>query len=528
MHCDNCGIEALESQEFSEKRIIFRKTKHYCDACHRKSYLRSLGFWLFIILLVASLEVYEANRAQTRILDRTGVWLLFFFVFHIVIIVPHELGHAFTAQALGYRNIRILVGSGRMVFTFRIFGFPMFFNRIPLGGLTLFNFPSKAETWKTLAIIAAGPLVSLVIIAVVTPFLTWRGFFDGIATWPELIFWSNGAVLLQNLFPYSASTAFGIMPNDGLLLWRLLSGKNKSINRGPQRIPLYELILCHTLKWFILLITSTTCILLAACAIWSLLGTPRPGAADLRFIGCLVLSVLSVIVGWFTVRIFRNPITALREPVHGLSAIAFTPDQMALAKQGNEEFARKDFATAEETFERAMGLVEDRNSNEFAQLYLAKLKTCIHCGEIERAEQMCLAFVAEDIHKEQKMRVLDGFACLLLYQLSSPCLLQAERIARKSLELVPGQPTLKGTLGGVLTELSKFSEAEPLLKECLERSHAIHDQAISSFYLGWINLACGNASEGERLIKYATLLLPEPWLIAKGRNLLDKAKATTA
>jgi len=136
-------------------------------------------------------------------------------------------------------------------------------------------------------------------------------------------------------------------------------------------------------------------------------------------------------------------------------------------------------------------------------------------GLVNEAESTCLNFVREAVNKEYKLRVLDALACHFLYKPSSPWLNLAEKLARLGLEIVPGTLTLKGTLGAILTEQGKFAEAEPLLRECLERSPGQHDQGISSVYLGFIRLREGKTEEGKRLVEHGTILYPEPWLVAK-------------
>jgi hypothetical protein len=111
---------------------------------------------------------------------------------------------------------------------------------------------------------------------------------------------------------------------------------------------------------------------------------------------------------------------------------------------------------------------------------------------------------------------------MLLYKPGSPWLKQAEKAARLGLETVPGTLTLKGTLGAILTEQNRFEEAEPMLRECLERSPAQHDQGISSVYLGIIKLRQGQTEEGKRLIRHGTTLYPQAWLVAKAGAALSR------
>jgi len=88
------------------------------------------------------------------------------------------------------------------------------------------------------------------------------------------------------------------------------------------------------------------------------------------------------------------------------------------------------------------------------------------------------------------------------------------------LEIAPGTLTLKGTLGAILVEQGNYAEGEPLLSECLDRSPALHDRAIATFYLGMIKLRNGDGKQGERLMKRGMKMYPEAWMLAKGNAVL--------
>jgi Tfp pilus assembly protein PilF len=137
---------------------------------------------------------------------------------------------------------------------------------------------------------------------------------------------------------------------------------------------------------------------------------------------------------------------------------------------------------------------------------------------VAQAEKAVQEFVAQDVDKARKVKLLDGFACALFYQGSSQWLEQAEHSVRQALELAPQTLTLKGTLGAILVERGRFEQAEPLLRECLDRSPAQHDQGIASFYLGLVQLRQGKAAEGRKLVKHGLVLHPDSWLMAKAER----------
>ena len=237
----------------------------------------------------------------------------------------------------------------------------------------------------------------------------------------------------------------------------------------------------------------------------------------------VILTSLSLLSGWITIRVAVNPIAKVRKrALTGGKVFPFTIEQMALIKQANQHVARQDFREAENTYDEVMALMTVRNSDGFTQLLLGRISAQLQQKEIDRAEKACLDFVAQPLNREHKLKVLDGFALAILYQLSSPWLDRAEKAVRLALEIAPGTLTLKGTLGGILVERGEFKEAESLLRECLERSPAYHDQGISSFYLGLIRLQEGRVDEGKRLIKNGTTLYPEAWLLAKANAKLGE------
>jgi Flp pilus assembly protein TadD, contains TPR repeats len=522
VHCDICGIEALESQEFAEERLPFRRAKFYCPTCHTRFYHRVYGVFGAILAVVFLLIVTSQWGRFKSFLDVPAAWVVCVFLLLYVMIVPHELGHAMAAHSMGFKKIRILLGSGKPIVSFNLFGFPAILNQFPLRGVTLFELKLPFKRWKYCLVIAAGPFVNFLFLLGAFPFVTLRGFFDGHTTWPELIVAANLVVLLQSLFPWLYRGDCGELPSDGLQLLQILFRRGRLFSQNSTRIPIPELILCYALKCLILMITAAASILFVGFAIWLLFdiaGTERLGA---RIFVCCILLGLSAVTGWATYRFYKDPIDRQRKPHRG---IWFSPEQTALIHRGNEASANKDFIAAQKIFEQTRNIITDKNSREFSQLFLAELVCMAEQGSVEQAFQSCMSFSEENLNKESRITILDGLACHLLFSSSSAWLPHAEKLILRALELTPDQPSLKGTLGGVLTEMGRFSEAEPLLRECLERSLAIHDQAISSLYLGFIQLARGNTAEGERLVKYAMVALPETWLLAKGRMHLDKARA---
>jgi tetratricopeptide (TPR) repeat protein len=182
------------------------------------------------------------------------------------------------------------------------------------------------------------------------------------------------------------------------------------------------------------------------------------------------------------------------------------------------------FDEAHVLLDELLALLPERSSEAYILILLTKLHCMIGKGEVEQAEKVCLEFVEQAAGNEQKIKLLDGMASYILYQNCSPFLKKAEGLIRMALEIAPGTLTLKGTLGSILAEQGNYSEAELLLVECLDRSPALQDRGIATFYLGVIKMRNGQVREGQRLIKRGMGMYPEAWLVAKGDALLKEAR----
>lgn len=237
------------------------------------------------------------------------------------------------------------------------------------------------------------------------------------------------------------------------------------------------------------------------------------------FFGGLVLVCWSL---WFSLResAREQATTTATQSLVAEFRAAFNQEQLEMCGQMAKAYHASQFAEAVVLVDKLLPIIADHNSQGYFTLLLMKLEGLLKQNHVKQAESLCLDYIQQNVSWEQKVKMLDGLASYILYQSAPAFLTQAERFARMGLEMAPGTLTLKGTLGSVLVEQGNYAEGELLLHDCLHSSKALHDRAISSFYLGVIKLRNGDAKAGKRLMKRAMKMFPEAWMIAKGTALL--------
>ena len=526
--CHACGIAALESEQFIEENFPFMRRRFYCPACHQRLVHRIyLGFTI-VMVAIAVVAIVLAARTREPILNYSGFAMLFLVIIQWLMILPHELGHAIAARLFGYSQIRIMIGMGKPLFSFDFAGFYWVFNPIPFGGLTFSKPPARLNRWKHLIFVSAGLAVNAIAAFVAWLFIGPDQLFHSPGTVAKLFFWGNLIVIAENLIPRAVRTSYGDTFTDGWQIWHTLFSWNKPVKPEPTRVPTWEVLLCHILKWAVVLVLFIGAIFFIVVPFMPFLPSYRSPvrtpliATILWFTLFIGLASLCAWGGW---RVLREPIAEVRKrtAIASLSAeylATFTQEQYETYQRMAKLLQTRDFAQAAPLLEQLMSAMPDHNSDAYVQLLLISLHCFIGQNQIEHAEALCLNYIQQDVRKEQKLKVLDGLASYLLYQAPAAFLKQAERFARMALEIAPGTLTLKGTLGAILVEQGNHAEGEPLLNECLDRSPALHDRAIASFYLGMIKFRNGDTTLGQRLMKRGMKMYPEAWMLAKGNALL--------
>jgi tetratricopeptide (TPR) repeat protein len=138
----------------------------------------------------------------------------------VLIIIPHELGHAIATRFVGMKVIKIIIGSGRTVFTLQLLGILWEVKRFPIGGRTLFSGESTHfYRLRLFLIILCGPLTNffLILLALQLPQEFILKNPPGTYLFPGIIFYTvNALIVVNNLFPHYIYIDKIKIPNDGL------------------------------------------------------------------------------------------------------------------------------------------------------------------------------------------------------------------------------------------------------------------------------------------------------------------------
>jgi Flp pilus assembly protein TadD len=234
MKCELCGLESeLDSAFIKQREAIGKPQKVMCPSCWVgwKNSRRLRGLVILAIFGLLGLVLHWV--APDNLAGQLLMNFFLFWVFTVLTILPHELGHALTGRALGWNVHQIVVGVGKSLFKARWAGMLFDFRSLPVAAVT-YVAPNDTR-WlrpKWFLIILAGPLVNLVMALVVI--VSYRG-----GLWPldlrfmptpaRIFVWANAFVLLVNLLPWQ-SKALGQL-TDGAQLLQLLSFSKKSIAR---------------------------------------------------------------------------------------------------------------------------------------------------------------------------------------------------------------------------------------------------------------------------------------------------------
>jgi hypothetical protein len=251
LKCSFCSAEIrdLNSAKIWQQSIT-GKNKLCCLNCWEKRCLRSYKSLFVYSLIVITFGIFSVVVNPNSEFGWIILNLYLATLFGILMIIPHELSHAYSARLLGMHVAGIIIGIGKTVFVKRFWGFSWEFKNIPIIGITLvLNLKTNKYRSKQFAMILAGPLTNLVVISVLLGILPRQELFTGIFDLniapASALFWANIIDFFGNLIPRMLETIIGKIPNDGLNLASTLFLSKKEIE---QKILYHKELFIHLNK----------------------------------------------------------------------------------------------------------------------------------------------------------------------------------------------------------------------------------------------------------------------------------------
>ena len=152
-------------------------------------------------------------------------------LFWVPLLVLHESGHALAAWLLGWHFSQMVIGVGRLIYSFRWAGALIEIRMFPVQGFILCAPTNlRRPQVKSALIYFAGPgvelLLALVVLLLVGPaqlFAQTESYW--LITWQSLALAATAQALL-NLIPGAVWTPRGSIANDGLGIFRSLTLPN--------------------------------------------------------------------------------------------------------------------------------------------------------------------------------------------------------------------------------------------------------------------------------------------------------------
>lgn len=231
--CCRCGaVTEIEQSFYKTRRSFTRQKVYFCPPCWAKQQQRLIQslllLWVAVCPIYIAIVVLEAEDSPLNTLGWIGLNLSLGYLFLLLQIIPHELGHAFAACLLGWRVFKITIGQGRNICRFRWRKILIEINAIPTIGITWATSKSAVlYRLKRFLFVLAGPLTNAAMLLAVLLFLpAWWQLFEPLHG-TKLFLWivSIGSCLLLligNLYPSRLTAILGSvstkLETDGLAL----------------------------------------------------------------------------------------------------------------------------------------------------------------------------------------------------------------------------------------------------------------------------------------------------------------------
>ncbi len=158
--CTVCG-------RISEMKEVFKPlsgSRYICFECSNKTAFKQMYIYLSVYLFFGAVGLYNILAHPQ---DSVGwpMFLMFSLILaRIISVIPHELGHAWMAQLLGWEVYWIQCGFGTPLFKFKIFGISVQVHQYPFGGAAFIGSTSSNQyRAKQFLVSLAGPLMNLIL-----------------------------------------------------------------------------------------------------------------------------------------------------------------------------------------------------------------------------------------------------------------------------------------------------------------------------------------------------------------------------
>jgi tetratricopeptide (TPR) repeat protein len=518
--------------------------------------------WYGLFLLLAVWSGLQNWQKGVPILEAPSCSFSLMWIFYWAMTVPHELGHAFAAKAFGLQDIRIVIGQGAPAFSFRALGFRWLFNRIPLGGFVAFGQAKRPSTREYVLLVLAGPAVSALVMAMLFVLYRREGSWFSLHHVEGIIFWANAALLGWSLIPYETEWESDQKCNDGMLVLRTLFPGRYQRMKAEKRVSPFQ---TRFLKIILCAILSVAALGLAALAVlvfWAM-GRREPGVAP--YFLSIFFAGLAIYMGRTAYRVVWEPWV--------LESSKSGDAERSLTEEGLAELVRLSRATKDKLWAECARALVDGSPMESVRVYgevleqfpgdpyvlylkayafhraqkndaadatlqilaqqllpevaaltvaCARLYYLIADDRMPEAEALCGEWERSHAPLAHKNTIVEAMVNYALY-LERPNHLEAmESWIRKAIATDSNNFSMQATLGGLLVEMGRFAEAEPLLAHRIESAPSRHNRAYALFYIGLIRAAEGKKAEARDLFERATILSEAEWLGHRVRKKLGE------
>ena len=225
--CSNCGRSSTLRSAFTHGRDGTRK-RIWCPLClgryqEKISTVTLLSLAVAVVFAIINLNYGPSDPARNFVAA-----FLFAYLAFVLMVLPHELGHALVGLAMGFTPVSIVVGEGRLLFDRALFGVRLRIGRTLRGGATYLDVREAPHLkLRMILMLAAGPVVNLAAgIAAIVAALPdsalgqspmWRAALLGFGA-------GNLIMALSSLWPRTARSPLGPMPTDGAQILAHLVG----------------------------------------------------------------------------------------------------------------------------------------------------------------------------------------------------------------------------------------------------------------------------------------------------------------